>query len=75
MHRRRQLVWFYLRPTLHAVLTELAERHRHALEREVIAILEAAILPHSPRPPNGREYLHVLPLTATHQLDGERVSA
>jgi hypothetical protein len=38
----RELLWFYVRPTLHAALAERAARRGRDMEVEIIDILEAA---------------------------------
>jgi hypothetical protein len=38
----RELLWFYVRPTLHAALSERAARRGRDLELEIVEILESA---------------------------------
>lgn len=44
MQRRRQLVFFYLRPTLYDALSERAERRGADLNAEIIGVLEREVL-------------------------------
>jgi hypothetical protein len=45
MQRRRQLVFFYLRPTLYDALAERAKRRGGDLNSEILGVLERELLP------------------------------
>lgn len=60
MNSGRQLVWFYLRPTLHQTLLERAAHRGRDLELEIVEILESATRP-TPRTVRGRQHLRLVP--------------
>jgi hypothetical protein len=71
MQRRRQLVFFYLRPTLYDALAERAERRGGDLNAEILGVLERDVLPPRRR---GRAHLRVLtnetPASSSHGQSG-----
>lgn len=71
MRTGRELVWFYMRPTLHAALVERADQHGHDLEAEILKILESATRPRGAQ----RGQLHLVYTQAPASTDQDEAGA
>jgi hypothetical protein len=70
VYTARPLLWFYVRPALHAALVDRAARRGRNLEHEIIDILEAATRRPARRRLAARNRLRLLRLDE----DGPRAS-